>query len=156
MSRFHSILVCFVLIICFVMAAFVCVKAQPPDEAQTNQFVLMKLKGRKGREPLPNRHLVIFVGETDQEARSHANRVEADTDARGVVTLSFNSKMRWFQVWHQVGRPCPGGAGEHAVFHSSVMFDEGAHVLDTCGPSLERLQPYFPYPPPVDRSPSKP
>ena len=155
MRRFHSILVRFALIICYVAAASICVNAQQPDKAQAKkeQFVLVKLEGRK---PLPNRHLVIFVGESDQEARSHANRIETDTNARGVVTLSFNSKMRWFQVWHQVGKPCSGGAGEHAVYHSSVLFDEGALVLDPCGPTLERLQPYFPHPPSVVQVPSKP
>lgn len=155
MQRLHPTLVRFALVICFLTAEPIGVNAQQSDKAQEQkeQFVLVKLEGRK---PLPNRHLVLFLGESDQEARSHANRIEADTDSRGVLTLSFSSKMRWFQVWHHVGKTCPGGAGEHAVYHSSVLFDEGALVLDTCGPTLERLQPYFPHPPSAVHFPSKP
>jgi hypothetical protein len=155
MQWFRSIPVRFALTICIAAVASICVDAQQADKGQAkkDQCVLVKLKGRK---PLPNRHLVIFIGESDQEARSHGNRIEADTDERGVVTLSFDSHIRWFQVWHQVGKPCPTGAGEHAVYHSSVLFDEGALVLDTCGPTLERLQPYFPDRPSVLHVPSKP
>ena len=153
MRPFHSILVRFALIATFAATAFICIDAQQVDKPKPEQFVLVNLKERR---PLPNRHLVIFVGESVKEARSHTNRIEGDTDARGVVTLSIGVKMRWFQVWHEVGKPCPGGAGERAVYHSSVLFDEGALVLDTCGPTLERLQPYLPNPPSVVPVPSKP
>ena len=54
--------------------------------------------------PQPNQDLVIFCGVTDTDARNHFERIEADTDARGVVALLLNPKMRWFQVWHQVGK----------------------------------------------------
>ena len=126
---------------------------QPPKgSAQKDRFILVRLPDRN---PLPNQHLVIFCGVTATGARSHSERIDADTDARGVVTLLLNPNMRWFQVWHEVGKACPGGAGSDAVFHSSVLFDEGALVLDTCGPTLERLQPYSLNPPQVVHVPLK-
>jgi hypothetical protein len=127
---------------------------QPPEEpVKKEEFVLVKLPGRK---PIPNQHLVIFSGVTPADTRKHSERIEADTDSRGVVALPLKTKMRWFQVWHQVDKACPGGAGSEMVFHSSVLFDEGALVLDTCGPTLERLQPYFPFPSSVVHVPPRP
>ena len=131
----------------------IAVAQQPPKEAvHKDKFVLVRLPDRN---PLPNRHLVIFCGVTEADARNHSERIEADTDARGVVALLLNPEMRWFQVWHEVGKACPGGAGSHAVYHSNVLFDEGALVLDTCGSTLERLQPYSLLPPRVVHVPLK-
>lgn len=130
------------------------VAQQPPNESvHKDKFVPVRLPDRN---PLPNRHLVIFCGVTETDARNHTERIEADTDARGVVALLLSPEMRWFQVWHHVGKACPGGAGSEAVYHSNVLFDEGALVLDTCGPTLERLQPYSLRLPRVIHVPSKP
>lgn len=100
-------------------------------------------------------HLVVFVGATVEEVRRRSIRIELETNANGVTTLSVGPHMLMFQVWHKEGEPCPKGPGE-AVFDSSVVFDEGPLVSDTCGPGLERLQPYFPYPPPAVHVPPKP
>jgi hypothetical protein len=125
-----------------------------PASAEKDQFVLVRLKDRK---PVPNQHLVIFVGATVQEARSHSIRIEADTDSNGVAALLLGPKMLWFQLWHEVGKTCPHGQGldKDVVLHSSVLFDEGALVSGTCGAGLERLQPYLPNPPRVVHVPAK-
>jgi hypothetical protein len=144
--------------ICLLAAASIAVHPQqsPNTPIQKDQFVLVRLKDRK---PLANRHLVIFVGTTVKDARKHLTRMDADTNSQGVVTLQFDPKMRWFQVWHDVGKSCAGGIRADDVFHSSVVFDEGPLVSDTCGQELERLQPYIillqPYPDKL-RSPIRP
>ena len=114
--------------------------AQQSRQSQDRQerFVLVRLKDHK---PLANQHLVVFMGATVKEARRHSIRVELETDSNGVITLSIGPHISWFQVWHEEGKFCPGGIPSRDVFHSSVMFDEGALVSDTCGPGLEKLQP---------------
>ena len=93
------------------------------------------------RKPIANSHLIIFVGATVRDARKHLTRIEANSDAQGVVEFEFGPKMRWIQVWHQVGKACPGMRAD-MVSDSSVLFDEGALVSDACAPLLQRLQPY--------------
>ena len=92
----------------------------------------------------------VFVGATVKEARRHSIRVEAETDSNGVVTLLIWPHIAWFQVWHEEGKFGPVGIPSRDVFHSSVMFDEGALVSDTCSPRLERLEPYIQLIPPVE------
>lgn len=142
MQRISLISVVRVVVICLLAAASIDLHPQqsPITPVTKDRFVLVRLKDRK---PLENRHLVIFVGKTDKDAVKHLTRIDADTNAQGIVTLQFDPKMRWFQVWHDVGKRCAGGIGANDVFHSSVVFDEGPLVSDTCGQELERLQPYF-------------
>jgi hypothetical protein len=123
--------------------------AQQGGQPQDRQvrFVLVRLKDGK---PLPSQHLLVFMGANVKEARRHSIRVELETDPNGVATLSIGPHTAWFQVWHEEGKLCPGGIPSRDVFHSSVMFDEGALVSDTCGAGLERLQPYFQLIPPVE------
>jgi hypothetical protein len=122
--------------------------AQQSGQSQDRQvrFVLVRLKDRK---PLANQHLVVFMGATVKEARRHSIRAELETDSSGFTTLSIGPHILWFQVWHEEGKRCPGGIPSRELFHSSVMFDEGALVSDTCGQGLERFQPYFELTPPV-------
>lgn len=135
------------LVVFIVIGTFFSADAQQSGQKPNRQvqFVLVRLKDHK---PQAKQHLLVFVGTTVEEVRRHSTRIELETGSNGVTTLSVGPHMLWFQVWHEEGKPCPNGPGE-AVFHLSVVFDEGPLVSDTCGPSLERLQPYFPYPPPV-------
>ena len=121
-------------------------QSRRPQDSQM-RFVLVRLKDHK---PLANRHLMVFMGATVKEARRHSNRIDLETDSNGVATLSIGPHVAWFQVWHEEGKLCPGGIPSRDVFHSSVMFDEGALVSDTCGSGLERLQPYIQLRPPVE------
>jgi hypothetical protein len=114
-------------------------KKQHAAEA-SERFVLVRLADRK---PVANQHLVIFMGATVKEARKHPIRLEVDTDSDGIIAPKIGPKIRWFQVWHKEGESCSGGTPARDVFHSSVLFDEGALVSDTCGSGLERLQPYI-------------
>jgi hypothetical protein len=129
------------LIVLTAMTSFV---ALPPEGQQapevSQRFVLVRLADRK---PVANQHLVIFMGATVKETRRHSIRLEFDTDSNGVIAPKIGPKIRWFQVWRKEGEPCPGGIPARDVFHSSVLFDEGALVSDTCGSGLERLQPYI-------------
>jgi hypothetical protein len=111
------------------------------------RFILVRLKDHK---PLGNQHLLVFMGTSVKEARRHSIRVQLETDSNGITTLSIGPHISWFQVWHEEGKLCPGGIPSRVVFHSSVMFDEGALVSDTCDQGLERLQPYLELLPPVD------
>ena len=111
---------------------------QAPEASE--RFVLVRLADRK---PVANQHLVIFMGATVNETRRHSIRLEVDTDSNGIIAPKLGPKTRWFQVWHKEGRSCPGGIPTRDVFHSSVLFDEGVLVSDTCGSGLERLQPYI-------------
>lgn len=137
----HSCLVTVVLAIFLLTATKNHAYGQHPhkDGVQTERFVLIDLAEGK---IVPNRHLVIFTGQSDKDARRHKNKIECDTDSNGVITLSLSPKIRWFQVWHEVGKVCPGGVKNGAVFHSSVLFDEGVLVMDACTPNAERLQPF--------------
>ena len=114
-------------------------KEQQAPEA-SERFVLVRLADRK---PVANQHLVIFMGATVKEARRHSIRLEVDTDSNGIIMPKLGPKIRWFQVWHKEGESCSGGIPARDVFHSSVLFDEGALVSDTCGAGLERLEPYI-------------
>ena len=137
------------LVVCILIGTYFNAHAQQSGQPQERQvrFVLVRLKDHK---PLANQHLVVFMGATVKEARRHSIRAELETDSNGVTTLSIGPRTAWFQVWHEEGKPCPGGIPSRDVFHSSVMFDEGALVSDTCGQGLERLQPYLQVIPPVD------
>jgi hypothetical protein len=128
------------LVVCILIGTCFSANAQQGGQSQDRQvrFVLVRLKDHKA---LANQHLLVFMGATVKEARRHSIRVELETDSNGVTTLSIGPHISWFQVWHEEGKLCPGGIPGRDVFHSSVMFDEGALVSDTCGPGLERLQP---------------
>ena len=137
------------LVVCILIGTSFSANAGQNEQSQNRQvrFVLVRLKDRK---PLANQHLSVFMGATVKEARRHSIRVELETDSNGVATFSIGPHISWFQVWHEEGKLCPGGVPSRDVFHSSVMFDEGALVSDTCGPGLERFQPYFQLTPPVE------
>jgi hypothetical protein len=136
-------------VVCILIGTYFNASAQQSGQPQDNQerFVLVRLKDRK---PLANQHLVVFMGPSVKEVRRHSIRVELETDSNGLATLSIGPHIAWFQVWHVEGKLCPGGIPSRDVFHSSVMFDEGALVSDTCGAGLERLQPYIQLKPPVE------
>jgi alkylated DNA nucleotide flippase Atl1 len=130
------------LAVCILIGTYFGANAQQGGPSQDRQvrFVLVRLKDSM---PLANQRLVVFMGATVKEARRHSIRVDLKTDSSGVTTLSIGPHISWFQVWHEEGKLCPGGIPSRDVFHSSVLFDEGALVSDTCGRGLERLQPYF-------------
>jgi hypothetical protein len=128
------------LAICMVLTAPIIMGSQrlPIASVEKDRFVLVSLPDRK---PIANLHLIIFVGATIRDTRKHLTRIEANSDAQGVVEFEFGPKMRWIQVWHQVGKACPGMRAD-MVSHSNVLFDEGALVSDACAPLVQRLQPY--------------
>ena len=136
------------LVVCILIGTYFGANAQQSGQSQDRQvqFVLVRLKDRK---PLANQHLVVFMGATVKEARRHSIRAELETDSNGFTTLSIGPHISWFQVWHEEGKLCSGGIPSRDVFHSSVLFDEGAIVSDTCGQGLERLQPNVQLTPPV-------
>ena len=142
------LVVCILLGICF--NAYAQEGWQPQDRQA--RFVLVRLSDHKR---LASQHLVVFMGATVKEARRHLIRVEIETDSDVVTTFSIGPHIEWFQVWHKEGKLCPGGIPSRDVFHSSVMFDEGALVSDTCGPGLEGLQSYSLLIPPFEVHPNR-
>jgi hypothetical protein len=129
------------LVVLVAMTSFIALPQEGEQAPEASQrFVLVRLADRK---PVANQHLVIFMGTTVKETRRRSVRLEIDTDSSGVIAPKIGPNIRWFQVWHKEGKSCPGGIPARDVFHSSVLFDEGALVSDTCGSSLERLQPFI-------------
>jgi hypothetical protein len=116
------------------------------QETSKSQFVLVNLHAKK---PVPNQHLVIFVGSTVRQARGHSRRINLETNADGIVSLAVPPGVLWFQAWHEVTKPCQKELRGDEVMYGNVLFDEGILVMDTCGAGLERLQPYLPNPPSV-------
>jgi hypothetical protein len=142
------------LVICLSLVAFCIANAQQNQRASIGQVKLI-LIGFKHRKPLANQHLVVFEGATVEQARGHSIRFNLETDANGVTTLSIAPHMLWFQAWHEVSKFCPESPPE-MVYNSSVLFDEGIMVSDSCDSGWERLQPYSPNPRPVVRVPPEP
>jgi hypothetical protein len=137
------------------LLAVTCLHAQSnrQEPASISEFVLVNLHARK---PVPNQHLIIFVGSTVVQARGHSRRIDLQTNADGIVSLVVPSGVLWFQAWREVTKPCQKELRDNEVWHGNVLFDEGIIVMDTCGAGLERLQPYFPNLPSVVHVPTKP
>jgi hypothetical protein len=111
--------------------------------AQVKQvrFVLVNLSEHK---PVPNQRLLLYTGSTPQQVRRHLALIRLMTDSRGGTSFEWNPKMHWFQVWIDGSSKCLAPPDRRMVFHSSVLFDEGIVVSNTCTPALERLAPDVP------------
>jgi hypothetical protein len=128
------------LLMIWLLLAISCLYAQTKGQGGVHEskFVLVNLHARK---PVPNQHLIVFMGSTVRQAREHSRRIDLDTDSDGIVSVALPPDVSWFQAWHELKKPCQKELRGNEVFHGSVLFDEGIIVMDTCDAGLERLQP---------------
>jgi hypothetical protein len=65
------------------------------------------------------------------------------TDAQGRTSVELKPGMQWFQIWVDGYSGCIKPPDRIMVSDSSVLFDEGVIVSNTCSPALLRLAPDY-------------
>jgi hypothetical protein len=101
-------------------------------------FILIDLRLHKA---VPLEHLLLYVGKTPEQVRHRQTPIKLTTDTEGRTSFLWNPNLHWFQLWLNETSDCPHPLSSKMVFDSSVVFDEGIVVANTCLPTVQRLQP---------------
>jgi hypothetical protein len=107
-------------------------------QTREEPFILVNLNEHK---PVPNLHLLFYAGHTPGQVRKRLAPMKLLTDSHGRTSVSLKPGMRWFQIWVDGSYGCSTPPDRKMVSHSSVLFDEGVIVTNTCSPALLRLAP---------------
>lgn len=113
-------------------------------QAQQRSMVLVNLNEHRF---VPDQHLLFFSGATPRRVRRHVTPQKLVTDSQGRTSFTWSPRMHYFQVLIDAPSACADRTYANFVYHSSVLFDQGIVVNNSCPPALERLMPDDPIPP---------
>ena len=115
-------------------------KAQTEGMPRTVDIAVQVLDGRSGK-PIPSQRLLVFVGNSSEEARGHAEHTELTTDKDGVGMLTLHpSETGWIQVWAD-GRVLCYQDPNQASFSVDKIVSTGFVTANDCGATTKDPMP---------------
>lgn len=114
--------------------------AQNGSMPRTIDIAVQALDGRNGK-PLANQHLLVFVGDSSDAAKSHAEHTDLTTDKNGIGTLTIHpDQTRWIQIWAD-GRVLCYPDPNQSSFNVDTIVSKGVVTSNSCSGVMREPTP---------------